>query len=53
MSTQALNKQLVREVFSVIDEQDYVKLKTLWPKDMKCFMVGHPEPLGRDVCGVS
>jgi len=48
IDTEALNKQLVREVFSVIDEQDYIKLKTLWPEDMECVVVGLLEPIGRD-----
>jgi len=42
------NKELVLEVVSAIDEQDYDRLRELWPEDLVSKAVDAPEPMGRD-----
>jgi len=42
------NKELVLDVVAAIDEQDYDRLRELWPEDLIIRMVGVPEPMSRD-----
>jgi steroid delta-isomerase-like uncharacterized protein len=44
----AANKEVVREVYAVIDAQDYERLDELIAEDFVGHMVGLPEPLGKD-----
>jgi predicted ester cyclase len=48
LDTEALNKQLVRDAFQAIDEQQFDRLREFLQEDMTCNMVGVPEPMGRD-----
>ena len=42
------NKELVLDVVAAIDEQDYDRLRELWPEESVHRMVGVPEPMSRD-----
>ena len=48
MTTREQNKELVLDAVAAIDEQDYDRLRELWPEDLICIMVGVPEPMSRD-----
>ena len=48
MTTQEQNKELVLDAVAAIDEQDYDRLRELWPEDLICIVVGVPEPMSRD-----
>lgn len=46
LDTETLNKQLVRNVFHAVDEQQFDRLREFLREDMVCTLIGMPKPMG-------